>query len=139
MKPGPLLLLAAFVVASFGFSAMAQQQPGTTAHVWRQSQKTDSRGTTFTRLTLAGKFLKAPPQGDLANRPALVVDCVPPKESHKSKGKFESASLLVGTTLKKTLRAQSINLTTHDDNKSEIVIKFDMPDSTAVKQACDLD
>jgi hypothetical protein len=97
MKTAPLFLLVSFALASFGFSAMAQQQ-APAAPVWRQSQKTNpSRGSTYTRFTLEGKFLKAP-QGDFPNRPALVVDCAPGKGSRK--GKFAAANLLIGPTMK---------------------------------------
>jgi hypothetical protein len=101
MKLAPLLLLALLALASFGFPAMAPQQ-SSPAHAWRESPKADNaRGTAYNRFTLTGKFLRAPQHGgDVANRPALVVDCRPGKESRNGKGKFEEASLLVGTTLK---------------------------------------
>ncbi len=97
MRPAPLLLLVPLVLASLGFSAMAPQTPSS-AHVWRQSQKTDAaRGITYTQFTLTGKFPK-PPQPEVTNRPALVVDCAPNKRSRESK--FASAELLVGVPLK---------------------------------------
>jgi hypothetical protein len=97
MKPSPLLLLVPLALASIGFSTMAPQQPAQ-APVWRQSQKPNAaHGTTYTRFTLEGKFVKAP-QGDFPNRPALVVDCRPAKESRK--GRFAAASLLIGPTMK---------------------------------------
>jgi hypothetical protein len=158
--------------------------------VWRQSQKTDaSRGLTFAQFTLMGKFLKAPQHGgDISNRPALVVDCNPKKDSHK--GKFESASLLIGANLKiiyvepeeihgtsyfpmvlihyrvndakdeedkwspgsdktavavpkdafkKILRAQTVDITVNEDSGSEITMKFEIPDSKSVEDACNVD
>jgi hypothetical protein len=97
MKPVLFFLLVPLALASFGFSAMTPQQPSP-APVWRQSQKTDpARGTTYTRLTLVGKFVKSP-QGDVSNRPAFVVDCVPGKGSRR--GKFENADLLIGAAMK---------------------------------------
>jgi hypothetical protein len=97
MKAAPLLLLVPLALASFGFSAISPQQ-APAAPVWRQSQKTNpSRGTTYTRFTLEGKFLKAP-QGDFPNRPALVLDCAPGKGSRK--GKFVAADILIGPTMK---------------------------------------
>jgi isochorismate synthase EntC len=97
MKRVPLLLLVPLALASFGFSAMVSQQAAP-AKVWRQSQKTNpGRDTTYTRFTLVGRFLKAP-QGDVSNRPAFVLDCIPGKGSHK--GKFIAGNLLVGTSLK---------------------------------------
>src|SRR6202044_3509512 len=97
MKAAPLLLLVSLALASFGFSGMAPQQ-APAPPVWRQSQKTNpSRGTTYTRFTLEGKFLKAP-QGDFPNRPALVLDCAPGKGSRK--GKFVAADILIGPSMK---------------------------------------
>jgi hypothetical protein len=99
MKPTALLPLLLLAWASCGFAQPAPQQPPS-AHVWRQSQKTDAANTlTFTRFTLVGKFL-TPPHDQVANRPALAVDCIPPKGSHPSKAKYLAANLLVGTTLK---------------------------------------
>jgi hypothetical protein len=54
---------------------------------------------TFTRFTLAGKFLTSP-HDQVANRPALTMDCIPGTGSHPSKGKFLTGNLLVGTTMK---------------------------------------
>jgi hypothetical protein len=190
MKPASLLLFVPLALASFGFSATAPQQTPP-AHVWRESLKTDAaRGTAYNRYTLTGKFLKAPQQGDVSNRPALVVDCNSPKESRKAKGKLEAASLLVGTSLKihyvepeeihgtsyypkvfvqyrindgkdekekwapgsdnasasipkdslkKMLRAQTVDITVNDGEESTIVMKFDMPDPTPVEEACNVD
>ena len=99
MKSTPLLLLVPLALASFGLSSMAPQQPSS-AHVWQQSEKTDPvRETTYTQFTLAGKFLTSP-QGGVSNHPALVLDCIPGKESHRPKGRFVGGNLLVGTTLK---------------------------------------
>jgi hypothetical protein len=187
MKDAPLLLLVPLALASFGFSAMPPQQ-APAAPVWRQSQKTNpSRGTTYTRFTLEGKFLKAP-QGDFPNRPALVVDCAPGKGSRK--GKFAAADILIGPTmkidyvepqeihgtsyypkisvryrvddgkeeeekwtpgtektsatvpkgsLKKILRAHTVELTAYDDRGSRLVMQFDMPNSPPVEEACNVD
>jgi hypothetical protein len=97
MKSTPFVLLLPLAMASFGFNAMAPQQPP----VWRQSQKNDAAGeTTYTRFTLAGKFLKAP-QGDVfSNHPSLVLDCAPGRGSHPRKGRLLTGNLLVGTALK---------------------------------------
>jgi hypothetical protein len=95
MKPSPLLLLAPIALASFGFRATAQQPSA-----WQQSQKTDAAaGTEYTRFTLAGKFVKSP-QGDVPNRPALALDCVPGKESYRHKSRFVAGNLVVGGPLK---------------------------------------
>src|SRR5580704_941489 len=190
MKPVLLFLALPLALVSFGFPATTpfQTQPD---HVWRQSLKTDAaRGTAYDRYTLTGKFLKAPPKGDLANRPALVVDCNPPKGTRNGKGKFVSADLLVGpalkihyvepaeihgtsyfpkifiqyrindgkdvkeqwapgsdkastaipkSTMKKLLRAQTVDITTNDDAGTPVVMKFDMPDPGPLTQGCNVD
>ncbi len=189
MKPSILFLILPLLLTSLGVSAVAPQE-SSGPHVWRQSQKTDAaRGVTYTQFTLTGKFLKAPQHGgDISNRPALVVDCIPGKDSRK--GKFESANLLIGANpkivyvepqeihgtsyfpkvlvhyrlndtkdeedkwspgsdkisvavpkdaFKKILRAQTVDLTMTDDSGSEMVMKFDLPDSKAVEEACNVD
>jgi hypothetical protein len=45
-----------------------------------------------------------------------------------SKGSFE-----------KMLRAQTVQITAEDNHGSQVVMQFDMPDPTPVKQACDVD
>jgi hypothetical protein len=186
MKPTPLVLLVALALASFGFSTTAPQEPS----VWRQSQKTDAvSATTYTRFTLAGKFLKSP-HGDVPNRPAFVLDCVPGKGSYRRKGRFLARNLLVGATLKivyvepeeihgtsyypkvsvryrmdnakeeleqwsagtektsasipvgslkKMLRAHTVEITADDDRGLPVVMEFDMPDPTPVEAGCDVD
>jgi hypothetical protein len=99
MKPTPLLLLVPLAWASCGF---AQQAPPQSAapHGWQQSQNTDAvRAMTYTRFTLAGKFLNSP-RTSVPNRPALVLDCIPAPESGAARGKFLVANLLIGTPLK---------------------------------------
>jgi hypothetical protein len=186
MKRAPVLFLALVLLATFGFSTVATQQPAT-AHVWRESQKPDN--SSVSRFTLVGKFLKAP-QTDVPNRPALVLDCVPAKVSHKSEGKFVAGNLLVGIplkidyiepeeihgtsyypkvvvhyrindtkeevdrwtpgtdklsssiskdSLKKMLRARTVEISTHNDGGKDIAMQFDMPDPTAVEAACNVD
>jgi len=99
MKPISLLLFVPLAWAACGAADPAPDQPPT-AHGWRQSQKEDAaRSMSFTRFTLAGKFV-ASPKDAAANRPELVVDCIPGSGSHPSKGKFLAANLVVGTNLK---------------------------------------
>jgi hypothetical protein len=98
MKQAPLLLLVPLALATFAFSAIAPQQPSS-VRKWQQSQRTDAvRGTPYTRFTLMGKFLRSP--NDVSIGPALAVDCIPSKVSHKAEGKFLAGNLLVGTALK---------------------------------------
>jgi len=186
MKRAPVLFLAPVLLATFGFSTVATQQPAS-GHVWRESQKPDDGS--ISRFTLVGKFLKSPPT-DVPNRPALVLDCVPANVSHKSEGKFVAGSLLVGIplkidyiepeeihgtsyypkvvvhyrindtkeeedkwtpgtdklsssiskeSLKKMLRARTVEISTHNDGGKDIAMQFDMPDPTAVETACNVD
>lgn len=98
MRLAPLLVLMSLALASLGLSGMAQQPPPASAHVWRQSQKTDSaRGATYNRFALTGKFAGEPPR-DVPNRPALVVDCAPDRRSPK--GRYVAGELLVGVGLR---------------------------------------
>jgi hypothetical protein len=188
MKSTPFLLLVLLSLASLAFSAITPQQ-SSSPQGWRQSPKTDSaRGTPYTRFTVAGKFLRSP--SDVSNGPALAVDCIPGKVSHKAEGKFVAGNLLVGTPLKidyiepaeihgtsylqkvsvryrfddgkeegeewtpgtdktsasfskdmlkKMLRIHTVEITAKDADGSPIVMQFDMPDSSAVEEACDVD
>ena len=47
-----------------------------------------------------GEVATLSPQNVVPNRPALIVDCIPAKESGSSKGRFLAASLHVGSPLK---------------------------------------
>jgi hypothetical protein len=98
MKPAALLLLAPLTLASIGFPATLQQQ-ASPASVWRSQKTPGGQGPAHTQFILAGKFVTAP-QGEVSHPPTMVVDCIPGKNSHKSKGHFVSANLLAGTTLK---------------------------------------
>jgi hypothetical protein len=99
MKPIPFCLVTLLAGAACGFSAAAPEQPAS-AHGWQQSQNTDTaRAMTYTRFTLVGQFTTSP-QNVLPNRPALIVDCIPAKESGSSKGRFLAGSLHVGSPLK---------------------------------------
>ena len=99
MKPTPLLLLVPLVYATLGFAEPATQQP-TSATGWQRSQETDAGRTfNFTRYTLVGKFLTSP-RTQVANRPALSLDCIPVTESQAANGKLLASNLLVGTPLK---------------------------------------
>jgi hypothetical protein len=98
MNPIRFLLLVSLGWASCGAQA-APPQPAS-APVWQQSQNTDAvRAMTYERYTLVGHFLKSP-QNVVPNRPALVVDCIPAEESHASKGRYLTGSLLIGIPLK---------------------------------------
>jgi hypothetical protein len=99
MKPTPLLLLVPLAWTSCAFAQQAPPQSAA-AHGWQQSQNTDAvRAMTYTRFTLGGKFLNSP-QTAVPNRPALVLDCIPAAGSGAARGRFLTASLLIGTPLK---------------------------------------
>jgi hypothetical protein len=98
MKPGPSLLIGALVMASIGF-ADPTPQPASAGNAWQQLQQTDAaRALTYVRFTLNGKF-RTPPRDAASDRPALLVDCIPDKESHLNR-KFLAANLQVGIVLK---------------------------------------
>jgi hypothetical protein len=89
-------LFVPLALASIAFSGTSAQQQSSSPE-WRQTQRTDDVRGAYTRFTLVGKFLKSP-EGDTANRPALVVDCSSYNRSHRSK--FWRGSLVVGDPLK---------------------------------------
>jgi hypothetical protein len=95
MKPTSAFLLVSLASAC---CALAQAPQAASGNGWRESQHRDAADTyTFTRFTLVGKFL-TPQPGQVSDRPALTLDCIPPSESNRAK--FLAADLLVGTTLK---------------------------------------
>jgi hypothetical protein len=96
MKPALVFFLVPLAWISFAFSAATQQQPPS-EQGWRQTERTDPVRGDYTRYSLPGKFLKAPP-GDSSSRPSLVVDCGTYNRSHKSK--FFRGTLVVGDPLK---------------------------------------
>jgi hypothetical protein len=99
MKPNLLLLLVPLACPGPGIAASAPHQPSSEL-AWQQSQGTNAaEAFTFSRFTLVGKFLTPLPDA-VPNRPALVVDCIPPDKSPRGKGTFLAGTLLVGTTLK---------------------------------------
>ena len=99
MKPNLLLLLVPLACPNPGIAASAPHQPSSEL-AWQQSEGTNSaEAYTFSRFTLVGKFLTPLPDV-VPNHPALVVDCIPAKESPRGRGTFLAGTLLVGTTLK---------------------------------------
>jgi hypothetical protein len=101
MKTTLLLLLAPLACPVFSIAASTPQQ-SSSGLAWQESERTNTADAfTFSRFTLAGKFLTPLPDA-LPNRPALVVDCIPAKESPRGRGTFLAGNLLVGTNLKVT-------------------------------------
>jgi hypothetical protein len=99
MKTKLLLLLVPLACPTLGIAESAPQEPSSRL-VWQQSEGTNAaEAYTFSRFTLVGKFLTPLPDV-LPDRPALVVDCIPSKESPRGRGRFLAGNLLVGTTLK---------------------------------------
>ena len=97
MKPARLICIVSLASASFAFAQAPQQQ--TPPPPWKSQVTSAVHGIVHTQFTLLGKYLKAP-QGEVTHGPALVVECIPSKGSHGSKGRFVSANLLAGTTFK---------------------------------------
>ena len=99
MKSTPLFLLVPLAWASLALADPASQQP-LSANVWLQSHRTNAADAFgYSRFTLLGKFVTSP--GAAApDRPAFIVDCIPPDESPRSKAMFLAENLLVGTPLK---------------------------------------
>jgi hypothetical protein len=94
-----LLLLLVPLACPVGMAESAPQPPSS-APVWQQSERTNTADAySFSRFTLVGKF-RTPLNDGVPNRPALVVDCIPAKESPRGRGTFLAGNLLVGTTLK---------------------------------------
>jgi hypothetical protein len=99
VKRNLLLLLVPLASPTLAIAGPAPQQPSS-GLVWQQSERTNTaEAYTFSRFTLVDKFLTPLPDVD-PNRPALVVDCIPAKESRRGKGTFLAGNLFVGTTLK---------------------------------------
>ncbi|MFY9732612.1 MAG: hypothetical protein WB723_10225 [Candidatus Acidiferrales bacterium] len=187
MRSTSVLALVPLLSASLAFSASPRQQSSSepSAQGWRQTQI--SNGTTHSRFTLTGKFLKRP-AGDVSNPPSLTVDCgsgrgsegkliagnllvgaplkihyVEPTEIHSTSyfpkvfvrirvddstksekrqwtpGKDKMSAVFSKYSLKKILRAHTAEITTEDENGSDVAMQFDIPDSTAVEQACNVD
>jgi len=51
-------------------------------------------------------------------------------------GSDKASASMPKDTLKKMLRAQTVDITVKDDSDTPIVMKFDMPNATAVEKAC---
>ena len=99
MKTTLLLLLAPLACPALANAESAPQQ-SSAGLAWQQSERTNAADAfTFSRFTLVGKFL-TPLRDALPNRPALVVDCIPARESPRGRGTFLAGNLLVGTNLK---------------------------------------
>jgi len=99
MKTNLLLLVVPLACPTLGIAGSAPQQPSS-GLVWQQSERTNAADAfNFSRFTLVGKFL-TPLHDVVPNRPALVVDWIPARESPRRRGTFLAGNLLVGTTLK---------------------------------------
>jgi hypothetical protein len=105
-----------------------------------------------------GKFVS----GNLLAGTALKIDYVEPEEIHGtsyypkvsvryrldeakeqeekwSPGTDRTSASFPKDSLKKMLRARTIEITADDDRGSQVVMQFDMPDPAAVEEACDVD
>jgi hypothetical protein len=61
------------------------------------------------------------------------------EEDQWSPGSDKASVAVPKDAFKKILRAQTVDLTMTDDSGAEIVMKFDLPDSKGVEEACNVD
>ena len=54
-------------------------------------------------------------------------------------GKDKTSDVFSKYSVKKILRAHTVEITTEDENGSPVTMQFDVPDSKAVAEACDVD
>ncbi|MGD0427562.1 MAG: hypothetical protein ABSC10_12650 [Candidatus Acidiferrales bacterium] len=61
------------------------------------------------------------------------------EEDKWTPGTDKLSSSISKESLKRMLRARTVEISTHDDRGKDIAMQFDMPDSTAVEAACNVD
>jgi hypothetical protein len=69
----------------------------------------------------------------------LRLDDSKPEKRNWNPGKDKTSTVFSNYSLKKMLRAHTVEITTEADNGSEIVMQFDIPDSKQVEEACNVD
>src|SRR5271155_147313 len=98
MKSTQLILLVLLLGAAITIPVSALPQPAS-APEWQATEKTDSRGATYTQFTLAGRFIKRP-HAEVSAPPSLAVNCEAAKGARFSREGFQGAALRVGANLK---------------------------------------
>jgi hypothetical protein len=69
----------------------------------------------------------------------LRVDDAKSEKRNWTPGKDKTSAVFAKYSLKKILRAHTVEITTEDENGSEVAVQFDVPDSKAVREACNVD
>jgi hypothetical protein len=69
----------------------------------------------------------------------LRVDDAKPEKRQWTPGKDKTSAVFSKYSVKKILRAHTVEITTEDENGSPVTMQFDVPDSKAVAEACDVD
>ena len=98
MKGMKSRLMVILALGSAGLALAGRTQHAASLPGWQESQPNDLGGESRRQFTLAGKFL-APPQGDAANPPSLLLKCAPYQRPGGS-GKFRVGAVVVGVPLK---------------------------------------
>jgi len=90
-------LILIVLVGSTALDFAARTQQAAPIQGWQESKPDDLVGEFRRQFTLAGKFL-APPQGNPADPPTLLLKCAPNRSG--GKGKFRVGAVVVGVPLK---------------------------------------
>jgi len=98
MKSTRLILLVLLLGVAICFQLSAKPRPASGPE-WQATEKTDSRGATYTQFTLPGRFVKRP-HAEVSAPPSLAVNCEGTKGSRFSRVGFQGAALRVGANLK---------------------------------------
>src|ERR1700758_683113 len=69
----------------------------------------------------------------------IRVDDAKSEKRSWTPGKDKTSAVFSKHSLQKILRAHTVEITTEDENGSEVAVQFDVPDSKAVEQACNVD
>jgi len=69
----------------------------------------------------------------------LRVDDAKNEKRQWTPGKEKTSAVFSKYSLKKILRAHTVEITTEDENGSPVTMQFDVPDSKAVAESCDVD
>jgi hypothetical protein len=69
----------------------------------------------------------------------LRVDDAKNEKRQWTPGKDKTSAVFSKYSVKKILRAHTVEITTEDENGSPVTMQFDVPDSKAVAEACDVD
>jgi hypothetical protein len=68
-----------------------------------------------------------------------VDDSTKSEKRNWTPGKDKTSAVFAKYSIKKILRAHTVEITTEDENGSEVSVQFDVPDSKSVQEACNVD